>query len=113
MKQDENMKPINERYQICLLIGLSIFYVCLGMTTGDWWTAGSLSLLLFLYLLPTTLAVSLDCKGKGLIIFVNVFFGWTAIGWCTAAVMVWLRKPKPEDSKFRDCIELPPILDGK
>lgn len=46
-------------------------------------TAGIIILLaLFaVYFLPSVCAIRRHCRGRGAIVFLNLLFGWTAIGW--------------------------------
>ena len=41
----------------------------------------------FIYFLPTVAAIAVDCKIFRSVFLVNLFFGWTVIGWITAILM--------------------------
>jgi hypothetical protein len=41
----------------------------------------------FIYFLPTVAAIAVDCKIFRSVFLVNLFFGWTVIGWVTAILM--------------------------
>lgn len=48
------------------------------------------STLVILYLLPTIIAIIMGCKRVGVVFVVNLFTGWTFIGWVVALVVaVW------------------------
>lgn len=42
---------------------------------------------LILYLLPWLIAKGRDMQGTGALLFVNLFFGWSGIGW--VACLLW------------------------
>ena len=52
------------------------------------------SLLLVLYFVPTFVALSRDTPNKGSAIVVNVFLGWTIIGWVIALSMAFGKTDK-------------------
>jgi len=45
--------------------------------------------LLVLYFLPTIVAIQRDRRNKGPIVVINLFFGWTFIGWVVALAMAY------------------------
>jgi hypothetical protein len=50
-------------------------------------------LVLILYFVPTAIAHRRDVEDYGKIFFVNMFFGWTVVGWI--AVLIWSFRAKP------------------
>jgi hypothetical protein len=48
---------------------------------------GLLIITFVLYFLPTIVAMCCKLKDLGYIFGINLFFGWTFIGWCVA--MIW------------------------
>jgi hypothetical protein len=66
------------------------------------------TLLLLLYFVPTFVAISRDTPNKGSAIVVNVFLGWTIIGWVVALSMAFGKTDKTmsiPNEKFN----LPPL----
>jgi len=59
----------------------------LQSSSGDGNGFGALLFLIGLYLIPTIVALTRDHHNKGPIIVVNVFLGWTFIGWVVALAM--------------------------
>jgi len=50
-----------------------------GLAIGALWIVGGL-----LYFVPTVVAAMRDCKAAGGIAVVNIFLGWTFVGWVVA-----------------------------
>lgn len=48
---------------------------------------GFILFMVFAYFIPTIVAVSRGVRNKGSVIAVNVFLGWTFIGWVVALAM--------------------------
>ncbi|HWH10194.1 MAG TPA: superinfection immunity protein [Solirubrobacteraceae bacterium] len=57
--------------------------------------SGLLLLLLFLYLLPTAVAVKRAHHQLPAILIVNVFLGWTFLGWVIALAMAFTAVDPP------------------
>jgi len=57
-----------------------------------------LLLLLIPYFVPSVVAVVREMPNKGSVIVVNVFLGWTFIGWVVALAMACGRKGEPGKS---------------
>jgi Superinfection immunity protein len=51
--------------------------------------------LVFFYFLPTVVAFARGHQSSAAIMLTNLFFGWTFVGWCIAAIwsVTGLRKP--------------------
>ena len=73
---------------ICFPIGQGTNTLALFATIGFF--VGSIAL----YFCPTIIAVSRDHTNKTSIIVLNLFLGWTVIGWVGA--LVWAYSAKPE-----------------
>lgn len=56
-----------------------------------WWV-----FLLLAYWVPTGVAVARRIDGLGQVIVVNLFLGWTVIGWVVALVMAFRHVPAQE-----------------
>jgi hypothetical protein len=54
-----------------------------------------LLLILGVYFTPWIVAVLLSHRNKYAILALNIFLGWTAIGWILALVWALTRDPKP------------------
>jgi hypothetical protein len=71
------------------IVACGIVAVALGFARHDADLMGPVNLLLFVlgalvYLLPTGLAMYRDCQATVWITLVNVFLGWTILGWFAA-----------------------------
>ncbi len=71
------------------IVACGIVVVALGFVQHDENLIAPVNLLLFvagilLYLFPMGLAIYRDCKATVVISLVNVFLGWTVIGWFAA-----------------------------
>jgi Superinfection immunity protein len=53
------------------------------------------SLLILAYWVPTFVALTRHVPGKGQVVVVNLFLGWTGIGWVVALVMAFRSRPEP------------------
>ena len=53
-----------------------------------------LFLLLLVYLLPTLIASLRHSRSTGLILLVNLFAGWTMVGWMAALVWALVSGPR-------------------
>jgi len=53
-------------------------------------------MLLIIYFIPTMLACKRGCIAQSQIFLVNLFFGWTAVGWIVA--LIWANSPNVEES---------------
>jgi hypothetical protein len=51
--------------------------------------------LVAVYWAPTYLAWELGCRHLRHIVLVNLFLGWTFIGWVVAGLMAWHDRPIP------------------
>ena len=49
-----------------------------------------IGILIFLYLLPWFIASSRNHPNVGAILFINVFLGWTTLGWFAALIWAFL-----------------------
>lgn len=58
-----------------------------------------IGVLLFFYFLPTLIAVHREHRNRGAIVVLNLFLGWTLIGWVIA--LVWAVKYTPDSSAAR------------
>lgn len=56
----------------------------LGMTTD---AAGAMILIVALYFLPLFVAINRKVRNVGSIAVINVFLGWTFVGWVVALAM--------------------------
>lgn len=56
----------------------------LGMTTD---AAGAMILIVALYFLPLFVAINRKVRNVGSIAVINVFLGWTFVGWVIALAM--------------------------
>lgn len=54
-------------------------------TWGVWFLF--LLILLFFYFLPAVIASNRNTKHGGMIVFINLVFGWTVLGWIAA--LIW------------------------
>jgi Superinfection immunity protein len=54
-----------------------------------------------LYWLPTIIAAVRKVRGIGQIVVVNLFLGWTAIGWIVALVMAFRHVPAAAEAEAR------------
>jgi len=52
-------------------------------------------MLLIIYFIPTMLACKRGCIAQSQIFLVNLFFGWTAVGWIAA--LIWANSPNVEE----------------
>jgi hypothetical protein len=52
-----------------------------------------------LYLLPTSIAVTRNARSRVQIFIVNIFFGWTFLGWAVA--LVWAFSPNTDTATTR------------
>lgn len=52
---------------------------------------------LLFYFIPTLIANVRNCQHSGTIIFINLIFGWTVLGWIAA--LIWAIAEKPEATK--------------
>ncbi len=83
---------MNNLLRLLLVAGIvacGIVVVALGFARHDADLTGPISLVLFLlgalvYLAPTGLAIYRDCQSMAWITLVNVFLGWTILGWFAA-----------------------------
>lgn len=57
------------------------------------WILLFLALFLWVFWMPTIVAVMNQHPSAVMIFLINLFFGWTFIGWLIA--MIWARNPKP------------------
>jgi len=91
---------MNNLLRLLVIAGLAacaVVIVALGFVRHDAGLMGPVTLLLFMlgvwvYLLPTGLAIYRDCKSTIWIASVNVFLGWTILGWAVA--MGWAASGK-------------------
>jgi hypothetical protein len=65
--------------------------------------SAALSLLAFaatvvFYFVPTIVAWARRVPGKGSVTVVNVFLGWTVIGWIVALAMACRSRPQPQSA---------------
>lgn len=49
------------------------------------------------YLLPTVIASARGAGHQGMIIFINLVFGWTVLGWIAALIWAIVEKPAEEN----------------
>lgn len=83
---------MNNLLRLLIVVGIiacSIVVVALGFARHDADLIGPVDLVLFVlgtlvYLLPTGLAMYRDCQATVWITLVNVFLGWTILGWFAA-----------------------------
>ncbi|HKN21367.1 MAG TPA: superinfection immunity protein [Terracidiphilus sp.] len=83
---------MNNLLRLLVIVGIvacCIVVVALGFARHDADLMGPVNLMLFVlgalvYLLPTGLAVYRDCRSMAWIALVNVFLGWTIVGWFAA-----------------------------
>ena len=54
---------------------------------------GSFIVALCLYFLPTILAVARKVRNQGSVVVINLFLGWTLIGWVIALAMAFRTTP--------------------
>jgi len=82
------------------ILGLSLFvFICFGISQGTNGFAAVAAVgfvigLLALYFVPSMVANSRNHGNKASIIVLNVFLGWTLLGWVVA--LVWAHSAKPE-----------------
>jgi hypothetical protein len=50
-----------------------------------------------LSLLPTWVAIGRNCKATGGIFVINLFLGWTVLGWIIALAWAAAGDPKPQE----------------
>ncbi|MDQ3623400.1 MAG: superinfection immunity protein [Verrucomicrobiota bacterium] len=67
-------------------------------------------LLLFgfiIYMIPTSIAAQPKIANGGGVLFVNLIFGWTVIGWLAAFIWACVDKPRAEreEARCRFCAE--------
>lgn len=82
------------------LSGCAVLLIALGMAQNTGALLAPVNLLLFLivavvYLLPLALAVYRDCRATLWIGLIDVFLGWTVIGWFAA--LGWAASGKVRD----------------
>jgi hypothetical protein len=83
---------MNNLLRLLLIVGIvacGIVVVALGFARHDADLMAPVNLVLFVvaalvYLLPTGLALWRDCRSTVWITLVNVFLGWTILGWFAA-----------------------------
>jgi hypothetical protein len=83
---------MNNLLRLLVIVGIvacGIVVVALGFARHDADLMGPVDLVLFVlgalvYLLPTGLALYRDCRSVAWIALVNVFLGWTVLGWFAA-----------------------------
>jgi hypothetical protein len=83
---------MNNLVRLFVIVGIvacGIVLVALGFARHDADLMAPVSLVLFVlgalvYLLPTGLALYRDCQSAAWITLVNVFLGWTILGWFAA-----------------------------
>ncbi len=88
----DGRRPVNNLLRVLLIAGgvaCGIVVVALGFVRHDNALMAPVNLVLFatgvlLYLLPMELAMYRDCRFSTWITLLNVFFGWTIIGWFAA-----------------------------
>jgi ABC-type sugar transport system permease subunit len=51
---------------------------------------------LVLYIVPILVAKKRNCKAFSGIVIVNIFLGWSLLGWVAALVWAAVGEPKPE-----------------
>jgi hypothetical protein len=56
---------------------------------------GYLAILLLIYFLPAAIAFSRGHVNAGAILVLNLFLGWTALGWIVALVWSFMNSTKP------------------
>jgi RsiW-degrading membrane proteinase PrsW (M82 family) len=91
------MKDLFRLIAVCglLLIGALAFALGMAQNTGDLLAPLHLLLLVLVvvfYLLPSGLAVYRDCNATIWIVMLDVFLGWTFVGWAVA--MGWAASGK-------------------
>ena len=83
---------MTHQFRLFVVAGLSLaalLIILMGLARQDANLMAPLNLLLFLlaimvYLLPTILAFFRDCESATWIAVLNVFLGWTVLGWFIA-----------------------------
>src|SRR5437879_6057432 len=77
-----------------VLAGVAALFFVAGVVTRD--PAGAIVLLVltFAYWAPTVTAVERKVQGIGQVVVVNLFLGWTFVGWVVALVMAFRHVPE-------------------
>ena len=70
------------------------------MNNNDFASSVLLFVVLIPYFIPTIVALSRGLHNKGSIIVVNVFLGWTLIGWVVALAMACAGKKSAPVNSF-------------
>ena len=94
---------MNHQFRLFLIAGVSLAafsIILVGLAQENANLLAPLNLLLFLlavviYLLPTVLAFFRDCESALWIAVLNVFLGWTVLGWFIAIGWAAGGKVKP------------------
>jgi len=69
--------------------------VGVGIGIGLWiWFA------VFLWSAPIVIAVARENRNRNQVIIVDLFLGWTGIGWIVALVMAFQAKPEPPQAFY-------------
>lgn len=55
-----------------------------------------------IYLIPTLIAYSRKRQAKTIVLIINVFFGWSIIGWCIALFIALTKDDEPDTVVVRN-----------
>ncbi|ETD27840.1 superinfection immunity protein [Helicobacter canis] len=62
----------------------------------DYWSLGTFVLIIiasiFIYFLPSLIAMFSHHRDRFLILIINVFFGWSVLGWFIALIWSFIRR---------------------
>jgi hypothetical protein len=85
------------------LIGFLAIAILISILSGDIATGFSVTFIIGIYMLPSWLASSRGHPNQGSISTLNLFLGWTFIGW--VAALIWANSYIDKDKKQKTAID--------
>ena len=89
---------------INFLIGYFVIAILISLLAGDAATGFAVALILGIYFLPDWIAQSRGHPNRGSIFVLNLFLGWTFLGW--VAALIWANSSIDEDKRQKTALDV-------
>lgn len=82
-------------YPVVFAAGWMTLFLIVGISSGDAGIGTLIGVLILAYFIPALVAWGRRVHNSGQVIIVNLFLGWTIIGWVVALVMAASPRRRP------------------
>ena len=89
---------------INFLLGYLVIAVLIALLAGDASTGFAVALVLGIYFLPDWIAQSRGHPNRGSIFVLNLFLGWTFLGW--VAALIWANSFIDKDKRQKTALDV-------